>query len=296
MTSKTDETVPAEIEFFAKTARRFSHAVQSMVFADDRGVALAAEATRFAALTTAMVDALARAPGKEMPAGSMRDLVQGAAPAIHAFAELTDGFCRDAAAGVAVLPHQNDLEIGMELLDQSPEQVVNLGRLIASRPWAGPDRTTYAECLSDLGVPTEAIDYGGAGTIKILILIILVLILRTRPDMSVTLVAIIVVLLRIDEAGQGDGKKCPCYKDGDGDGGGGDGKTRCGDIFSVTAIGDDPTPVGAIGKARQNAMALAGFVCPRNCPPRLIFIGRLRTVRQADGTFRTTGRYRFRCT
>ena len=62
-------------------------------------------------------------------------------------------------------------------------------------------RTTDAECLSGLGVPSEAIDSGGPGTIKILI--ILVLIIRTRPDLSVTLIAVIVVVLRTDDAGQG---------------------------------------------------------------------------------------------
>lgn len=299
MTSKTDMTIPPEFDLFVRSARRFSAGLNSMVFPDDRGVAVSTEAWRFSTLVAAAVDALAQPPGKDMPVGSVTELAKQAAPAVHAFAELTDGFCRDAAAGVAVLPHQNDLEIGMELLSQSPEQVTDLGRLIASRPWAGRDRTTYAECLADLGVPAEAIDYGGPGTIKILILIILVLIIRTRPDLSVTLIAVIVVVLRIDDAGQGDGKKCPCYKDGDGgggDGGGGDGQTKCGDIFTVTAIGDDPNPVDSIGKARKNAMALAAFACPRKCPPRLIFIGRLRTVKQADGTFRTTGKYQFRCT
>ncbi|MDU9004914.1 hypothetical protein [Sedimentitalea todarodis] len=274
------------------------------MFPYDRGVAVSTEALRLSALIAASVDALAQPPVKDVPVGSVTELAKQVAPAIHAFADLTDGFCRDAAAGVAVLPHQNDLEIGMELLSQPPEQVAELGRLIASRPWVGRDRTTYAECLSDLGVPIEAIDYGGPGTIKILILIILVLIIRTRPDLSATLIAVIIVVLRIDDAAQGDGKKCPCYKNGDGDGagngggngGGGDGQTNCGDIFTVTAIGDDPNPVDSIGKARQNAMALAAFACPRNCPPRLIFIGRLRTVKQADGTFRTTGTYQFRCT
>lgn len=301
MTAKTDMTIPPELDLFVHTARRLSAGLKSMVFPDDRGIAVSTEASRFATLVAASIDALAQPPGKDLPVGSVTELAAQIAPAVHAFAELTDGFCRDAAAGVAVLPHQNDLEIGMELLSQSPEQVMGLGRLIASRPWVGRDRTTYAECLSDLGVPAEAIDYGGPGTIKILILIILVLIIRTRPDLSVTLIAVIIVVLRIDDAGQGDGKKCPCYKNGDGDGGGGnggggDGQTKCGDIFHVTAIGDDPNPVDSIGKARKNAMALAAFVCPRTCPPRLIFIGPLRTVKQADGTFRTTGKYQFRCT
>lgn len=160
--------------------------------------------------------------------------------------------------------------------------------MICQRPWAdpGPARSTLAECLANIGVPPAALDYGGPATIKILILII-----RTRPDLAVTLIAMIVVLLRIDDAGNGK-QKPPCPKPGDD----GDGKTDCGDTFFVTAIGDDPNPVDSIGKARKNAMALADFICPRHCPPRLIFIGRLRTVRQADGTFRTTGRYQFRCT
>lgn len=299
MTSKTDMTIPHEFILFADTARRFSAGLKSMLYPDDRGVVLSTEASRFSTLIASSVEALAQPPGKDVPVGSVADLAEQVAPAVHAFAELTEGFRRDAAAGVAVLPHQNDLEIGMELLSQSPEQVMELGRLIASRPWAGEDRTTYAECLADLGVPAEAIDYGGPGTIKILILIVLVLIVRTRPDLSVTVIALFVVLLRIDDAGQGDDKKCPCYKNGDGggDGGGnGEGRPDCGDDFAVTAIGDDPNPVDSIGKARMNAMALATFACPQRCPPRLIFIGRLRTVRQADGTFRTTGEYRFRCT
>lgn len=115
MTSKTHPPVPAEFQALARHCDQFSQAVQSLVYADDRGTVLAAEATRFARLSGAAVQALARPPTKGMPVGSLPELARDIGPAIDLLGDLIAGFRRNSAAGVAVLPHQNDLQIGMEL-------------------------------------------------------------------------------------------------------------------------------------------------------------------------------------
>ena len=312
MGTKKEQNVPQVFQDFATEATRFSEGVQLLTYSDGRGVKVSTEATRFAGLVGGTVERLAMSPLKDNGADSLDHLARDIAPAVQVLGHMVSAFRGDALSGVVALPDQNDLEIGLNLMEWAPDSVLRLVHLIAAEPWGkqSAQRTALVECLADAGVPREGSSLDGPGTIKILFIAILVLIVTVRPEMARTVIFVLIALFRIGDGAQdGSGKKyCPCPDDDDDDNGGDDdgddggggknkgGKVRCGSVFPIEAIGDAATVRDAIGEARRNAETLAALVCPGRCPPRLIFIGELKIIRRPDGSLRAQSTYTFRCT
>lgn len=308
MTTKQDIPIPQVFDDLARHAGQFADGVQRLRLSDDRGAVVSTEAQRFATLVRGAVDAMARPPAKGVGTGSVDQLAHDIAPAVETLGHMIEGFRRDAAADLAVLPDQNDLEIGMNLLAQAPEEVLRLVQLTAAQPWAHPshERTDLRQCLVNAGVPVEQIDNGGPGTIKILFVAIIVLLIRTRPDMASTLIVLIVVVFRIDDGANGPKKKyCPCPGGQDGDGGGDDGGSggggggapvKCGDVVTVEAFGDAAQPAESALQAFRNGAAQAAERCPKQCPPKVVDVQTGPAMPLGNGQFRTKGTYLFRCT
>ena len=312
MSKKTGSSLPSEFGDLVAAAGAFSAGARAMTFPDGRGVAVLTEAARFATLVGATVEGLARPPVKFEALMSPEDLAKRIGPAVDSLTCMAEEFRVEAAAGRMALPPMNDLEIGMTLMEQAPEDLFRLAHLIAAEYEGGgvETRRELASCLGAAGVPVETLGLQIPILLKLLFVILLILIAIFFPDLILEVLSALIALLRADLGGQG-GKGGYPYKygggdggDGDGDGGGdGGGKKKkkggeitCGSIFERISIAVGKTQVDAIGTARRNAQIVANTLCPARCPARLIFISPFKITKQANGLIRVEATYRFRCT